>query len=480
MSAKSLDRRQVSGQVPSVEDVGPSAWASSPEENPLSEREMDVVRLLVTGASNNDIARELVISPHTVKVHLRNIYEKLGVGSRAEATALLLQRGWVTLPGVQAPPAEEVVAEPPPLEDAPGTPFPWQLPYLVAAVVLSLVALFFPAFVGEGRREASLLTDAVMPTLGPASLQALPRWQIRAALPVPRSRLGAVVLDDGTLYAVGGEGAQGMLLDQVERYNAQVNEWEPVSPLPMPLSNMAVATDGQRIYVAGGATATPNRPQRISDVLWLYTPRTDAWQQLGWLPRPLAGAGLAYGDGVLYLVGGWDGQAVQDVIWQVPVQDARSIDAADWQVLGRLEIPRAFMGTVVVDGILYVAGGYDGKRERAGAESFVLADGRRQALPSLSTPRGGMALLWDGMSIFAVGGGWTRPTSTLERYDTIIGLWSNFPAPYAGEWRHMGAAATPTGYLHLVGGWSGGYLNTYLQYQSSFRTFLPSTKNAGE
>jgi PAS domain S-box-containing protein len=62
---------------------------------PLSEREMEVLRLAAGGLSGPEIAERLVISPATVKTHFQNIYEKLGVSDRVTAVALALRTGLI-------------------------------------------------------------------------------------------------------------------------------------------------------------------------------------------------------------------------------------------------------------------------------------------------------------------------------------------------------------------------------------------------
>lgn len=66
----------------------------------LSEREMDVLRLVTKGLSNKDIAEELCLSIRTVQGHLGNIFNKLQVGSRTEAVVRALKEGWVALDDV--------------------------------------------------------------------------------------------------------------------------------------------------------------------------------------------------------------------------------------------------------------------------------------------------------------------------------------------------------------------------------------------
>jgi LuxR family maltose regulon positive regulatory protein len=56
-------------------------------DEPLSDRELDVLRLLPSGLSQREIAEALYVSQNTVKTHTRGIYRKLGASSRAEAVA---------------------------------------------------------------------------------------------------------------------------------------------------------------------------------------------------------------------------------------------------------------------------------------------------------------------------------------------------------------------------------------------------------
>lgn len=58
-----------------------------PDAGVLTAREREVLRLVATGRTNRDIASVLVISEHTVGRHLQNIFAKLGLSSRAAATA---------------------------------------------------------------------------------------------------------------------------------------------------------------------------------------------------------------------------------------------------------------------------------------------------------------------------------------------------------------------------------------------------------
>jgi DNA-binding NarL/FixJ family response regulator len=64
----------------------------------LSERELDVVRLVVEGRSNDEIGARLGIGPKTVESHLRRLFERFDVASRTELATRALREGWLEVP----------------------------------------------------------------------------------------------------------------------------------------------------------------------------------------------------------------------------------------------------------------------------------------------------------------------------------------------------------------------------------------------
>lgn len=77
-------------------DVAPNSlkYSHDNEVKPhLTNREKDVLRLIAKGLSYNEVAETLIMSAHTVRSHIKNIYRKLSVHSRGEATFEALQLG---------------------------------------------------------------------------------------------------------------------------------------------------------------------------------------------------------------------------------------------------------------------------------------------------------------------------------------------------------------------------------------------------
>jgi DNA-binding NarL/FixJ family response regulator len=77
--------------------AAPPSGAESPPKEPLTEpltaREMEILRLLAQGQTNPQIAQELVVSPGTVKNHVRDIIVKLGVSDRTQVAVRAMELG---------------------------------------------------------------------------------------------------------------------------------------------------------------------------------------------------------------------------------------------------------------------------------------------------------------------------------------------------------------------------------------------------
>jgi DNA-binding NarL/FixJ family response regulator len=90
-ASRSRAGRQLSAQLGAAPDLARVEAlvrsGAAANAHGLTERELQVLRLLATGTTNHAIANELVLSEKTVHRHVSNIFTKLGVSSRAAATA---------------------------------------------------------------------------------------------------------------------------------------------------------------------------------------------------------------------------------------------------------------------------------------------------------------------------------------------------------------------------------------------------------
>jgi DNA-binding CsgD family transcriptional regulator len=98
-SATVIDRAEVrivrldaTGSVRYLATLGAAAGARVDLAGPLSARQREVAEAAARCATVEEIARDLGISPHTVKTHLKQVYERLGVASRVELVRALADR----------------------------------------------------------------------------------------------------------------------------------------------------------------------------------------------------------------------------------------------------------------------------------------------------------------------------------------------------------------------------------------------------
>lgn len=452
-------------------------------ETELSERELEILELVATGASNKEIAQKLVISPNTVKVHLRNIFAKIGASSRTEATMYAIRAGLIPAPvgepaAVGMMPDDDLsldVDTADDLEEASGVQVPApaarpsRLPLAaLAAVLVAAVALLLAWNDGllGGRTPASQEGDP-----GQTRLQ---NWQPQEPMPQPAGGM-AVARYENSIILFGGEAESGISA-VVRRLNLDSGEWQSLEPLPQPVTFAQAALLGERIYIPGGETEDGGPSAAVQ----VYDPRQGQWSQVAPLPVPLSRYALVAFEGQLFLFGGWDGQQYVDTVFTYQPGEDR------WQQRGSLSGPRGFAVAVSAANRIYLMGGTDGEqsldlnqvyfpqRELAGEDAWE----DRSALPEA---RYGFSAVELADHIYLIGGqaGEDGQTPPAYQYHPQTDTWMEVPAAPVELGAFLSAARVDTR-VHLFGGQAGGaWLDQHTVYQAIFSVQLPLVQGQG-
>jgi DNA-binding CsgD family transcriptional regulator len=451
----------------------------NPNTDELSEREREILCLVATGASNKEIAQQLSISANTVKVHLRNVFAKIGASSRTEAAMYALRAGLVAgsslIDVIEPELAGELEAEKDGPEPQPEKPLPLaEMPapvaepeirrqpidrkWLIAGAVLLLALTGLYAW-WKNR------TPVV--AVQPAPEDVAERWQNRAALPTPRFGLAAVAYN-GAIYAIGGKVAGGPS-GVVEKYDPEQNAWKSLAPKPVPAYDIAAATVGGEIYIPGGRLAADGR---VTDVLEIYDPLQDRWRQGAHMPVGLSAYALAAFEGQIYLFGGFDGRQYVDAVYvYAPASDS-------WSQVDRLPEARGYAGSAVANGKIYLLGGNTGLRMLDDNLIYLPthlksenAWGQAQSLPK---GRYGMGVTSVADIIEVVGGaedGISTPLSL--SYFPLKNTWQEFGA-IQGQNPIQPALVTLGNFLYVIGGQvDGAPTGQNLAYQAIYSLSFP-------
>ena len=434
------------------------------DANLLSDREVEVLQLVGQGKSNKEIAVDLNISVNTVKVHIGNIFQKINVTSRSEATLFAIEHGIIKSPANQIVEADQETANVE-IQDTKPTwqefidKKPWLLALLGILIIAGLYAIIAkPTF--------------LMPRQTPAEFPQQ-KWVDLASMKEPRSSM-AVAIFEAQIIIIGGKSDLGVL-SSVETYDPINDNWSTLTEKPTAVYDASAVVIGERIYVPGGVKADGS----LTKVVEVFNPRKNEWENAADLPAAVSGYGLASYEGQIYLFGGWDLQKPLNTVWRYDP------NTNSWHQASPMPTARLYPSVLADAGKIFVMGGSDGEDKLNTNESYspyleLENENPWTAEPNLPEKLSGYAAikLYDKIAIlgeksFLSGAIDQFHYSTVQKEWQIVNINSESASPISEA-----AYVLLGNNIYVIGGKVGeDYLDRVSCYQAVFTILLPLTIN---
>ena len=432
--------------------------------NLLSDREIEVLQLVGQGKSNKEIAVDLNISINTVKVHIGNIFQKIDVASRTEATLFAIEHGIIKSP---ASPTPEIEVEAPIIPEVEEIPTPLDFFRRNRWIILILGVLLVTGLYFMVAKPAFLMSQ------DPPAEITQQKWETLAPLNAPRSSM-AFAIFEGKIIVIAGHSVSGAL-SSVEMFDPTTNKWSALSEKPTAVYDASAVVIGEKIYVPGGVTQD-GTPTKVMDV---FNPRKNTWEQAADLPVAISAYGLASYEGQIFLFGGSDSAKALDSVWRYdPITDS-------WHDGTPMPTARMYPSVLADAGKIYVMGGSDGDRQLNTNESYspyteLEKENPWKKEPDLPEKLSGYAAikLYDKISVI---GGKSSVSGAIDQF--------HYSATEK-EWQIANINPDNTNviseasyvllgeYIYAIGGVvRGGFLDSVSRYQAMYTILLPLTIN---
>lgn len=256
-------------------------------------------------------------------------------------------------------------------------------------------------------------------------------WEGKANMPTVRSGVSVSVVD-GKIYAIGGSkmkkyqvprgfGTESEELPTVEMYDPATDTWTQKADMPTPRKTKTCVVDG-KIYAIGGWLTTNEQTQL--ETVEVYDPATDTWAKAQSMNHARCSAAISVVNGEIYVVGGigWPPHRDQSgrylsslYLSSVEVFNPKT---HQWREKAEMSVPKAAHSTSVIDGKIYVIGGYfqEGRKTKilSAIEIYDPETDRWTQEPDMLLGKSGHATEVIDGHIYIFGGG---PPTSVEVYD---------------------------------------------------------------
>ena len=433
------------------------------DNNPLSEREREILQLVSQGKSNKQIALDLFISVNTVKVHVSNIYEKIGVSSRTEATLYAIEKG-LTIKPLSSNENNHNLNE---ILDN-GTQNDKISPLskkinkyrILLTVSLSLLLIFsFGYLLNPLFFKTSDITQNAM--------DYRTRWQELDQMPFQRSRF-ASILYNNEVYLIGGESEAG-ITNRVDIFNPTTQTWRSGKNKLTSVKNVSGAIINDRIYIPGGETQGGD----YIDKLEVYDLISNTWEEKARLPIQISSYSIAIYDGNLYIFGGRNHTGILDSVFLYdPMID-------QWLILPSMGFSAENSSAVEFHGSIFVIGGstqheYTRKVQSIKPVDYQTMEYAWKNETELPSQYNWVSAYSISDLIFVIAKDKSGNTVLLQYSDSEKQwLSSNQSAPIRID--PNGGGVISEGFIYLFGGEKNGKpLNRIIRYQAAYLISIPN------
>lgn len=272
------------------------------------------------------------------------------------------------------------------------------------------------------------------------------KWFEASSLKTGRSEVHAATLQD-TIYIAGGIG-KFRILKSCETYSHSNKKWASCPDLPRRVHHLAMASDGQKVYAAGGYVSLNFRHLK-SPKLWSLDPGAQAWDVLAELPKPVGEHIIIWANQNLFLMGGNTLKGDTGETWRYELLTQK------WTQMASMPTPRNSMSAIVVEGEIWVLGGRSdaGGSKIKTVEIFNPKNNEWRRGSDMPVGRGGHSAVYLDGKIHIFGGETFDPLQMLDRhdiYDIETDEWlTAAPSPKV---RHGTAAVVLRDDIYLIGG----------------------------